>query len=124
MLVAKEILRVAPWGVMWRVFLGAGLSILDLTSDVYVSILYLNQPGMAHFAYMTIGMVTANLFLQLVVCWIQHRKHPKAMLHDMLFVVTGLVCSERASSKEMLEGGPTSLHLLTHFSTSCSEIRP
>ncbi len=38
--VALRLLGEVPWGLKFRVFVGAGLSILDLISDINVIVLY------------------------------------------------------------------------------------
>jgi len=42
---SREILKAAPWGVMFRVCTGAGLSLLDMISDINVIAIHLNIEG-------------------------------------------------------------------------------
>ena len=88
--IAQAVLEQAPWGVVWRVSFGAFMSTLDIVSDVYVIVLYLNSEKQSHFASLLGFCIGMSMFMQLVVTWLQNRKRPVVMLKDGLIVLTGL----------------------------------
>ena len=57
MTMGQEVVNKATWGLAWRVGTGAGLSMLDLASDVYVVAGYLNTEGQRGFALSLLGMI-------------------------------------------------------------------
>jgi len=61
--VAKQLLKEATWGVKLRLYLGAGLSMLDLASDITVIMVYLNDEQMGN-AYSLLAMIVTCLALQ------------------------------------------------------------
>jgi len=70
--------------------LGAGLSISDLITDVFVIISYLNNGDTAQ-AYSLMAMVGLSIAIQLVIAFIQNRKKSKWLLiWEMLIVLSGL----------------------------------
>ena len=88
--VAKEVLKTAPWGLVWRVATGAGLSILDMVSDINVIVIYMKIEKLRMYGYGMAIMVGSCILIQLFVVWAQNRKKPRDMMHDMLVVCTGL----------------------------------
>jgi len=76
---------------MWRVFLGAGLSILDLTSDIYVCYLYSTTEGMEMFASLTMAMLVVSLNLQVFMTVFQnYQRGLVAVLTEILFILIGI----------------------------------
>ena len=70
--------------------MGAGLSISDLITDVFVIISYLNNGDTAQ-AYSLMAMVGLSIAIQLVIAFIQNRKKGKWLLiWEMLIVLSGL----------------------------------
>ena len=66
--IAKRILGEVAWGLKWRVSMGAGLSVMDIISDAYMIYQYLTseEEGQAIFGFINLGMVGANLLIQLL----------------------------------------------------------
>jgi hypothetical protein len=88
--VALRLLGEVSWGLKMRVFLGAGLSILDLASDINVIVLYNSTPEQQAFAVALLGMILSGLALQLLVVYFQNRTKPLRLLRESIIVLTGL----------------------------------
>jgi len=88
--VAQEVMKTAPWGLMWRVCTGAALSVLDIVTDVIVIAGYMGKEETKGYGYSLLMMLVGSMVLQLVVVFVQHRKKPWAMAKEMLIVITGL----------------------------------
>jgi len=104
--IGQEVLKFAPWGLMFRVCTGAGLSIFDLATDVVMIVNYMKQEDGLQFAYLLLFMVLLSMSLQIVVVWAQNRTKPWDMLREALWVVSGLkpgVDAMRVSSGKKLE---------------------
>ena len=80
LVVSQEVIRTAPWGLMWRVGLGSTLSILDIVTDFNCVILYLSQEGQTYFGYATIFCIAASMISQLMIVYVQHASEGSAIL--------------------------------------------
>ena len=50
--VAKQLLKEATWGAKLRLFVGAGLSMVDLASDIVMVVVYMHNPNpMVRYCY-------------------------------------------------------------------------
>jgi len=88
--VAQEVMKTAPWGLMWRVCTGAALSVLDIVTDVVVILVYTGNEETRGYGYSLLGMLVGSMVLQLMIVFLQNRKKPWAMAKEMLVVITGL----------------------------------
>jgi hypothetical protein len=89
--VALRLLGEVSWGLKMRVFLGAGLSVLDMASDINVIRLYSNNPGQVKYVIPLVGMIATCMVLQLIATFFQYRKKPLSrLLAELLIVLTGL----------------------------------
>jgi hypothetical protein len=88
--ISQEILKTAPWGLVWRVGTGAGLSILDLGSDINVIVLYLNSETKRTYGIALLVLVLLNFFLQCAMATIQHKMSKRDFLRELLLIFTGL----------------------------------
>jgi hypothetical protein len=88
--VAKRLLAEVPWGLKMRVFVSAGLSILDLFSDVSVIFLYLNTPGNEVYGWVLLTMLSFFVAILLLGTYLQHRSRPLVALSEMLISLSGL----------------------------------
>ncbi|GMH74562.1 hypothetical protein TL16_g06498 [Triparma laevis f. inornata] len=84
----KGIVKTAAWGLMWRVSLGAVLSVSDLATDLVV----LNQfweggEIMASFFNAQLASLTASILIQLVFVIFQHRKKGVVRILKEWFIV-------------------------------------
>ncbi|GMI22558.1 hypothetical protein TeGR_g10182 [Tetraparma gracilis] len=88
--IAQRLLESVSWGLKLRLYAGAGLSTLDLITDLYMIYTYAttDKPGTA----LSLGiMVGLCLLFQLLVVWTQARKGPTlVMLKEMLIVLSGM----------------------------------
>ena len=62
---AKQKLKNADWGLKARVILGATLSILDMISDIFMIVIYLQDESTVGFAGVSIVSIVANMIIQL-----------------------------------------------------------
>jgi hypothetical protein len=87
--IAKRLLRDSSWGARYRLYFGAGMSILDMGSDIYVIISFLGTEGLENSGYNLLYLLITNIAFQLIVVFGQNRKGPmRHMLMEMLYVVT------------------------------------
>ena len=70
--IADELMSKVAYGVAQRAAIGAGLSMFDMLSDVVMIVDYF-ATGRDGYAYMLLGTVGANLFLQLLIVHWQTR---------------------------------------------------
>ena len=71
--VALKLVSRVGWGLKLRVFLGAGLSTLDLLSDVYIAYTYKLKDDL-HFFKLTLVTLGTSVFLNLLIIFVQNRK--------------------------------------------------
>ena len=87
--VAKELLKEARWGAKRRMFVGAGLSMVDLASDVAKVILYVSE-GQVGNASSLLAMISKCLFIQLITVYAQTSRGPRRlMVKEMIIVLSG-----------------------------------
>jgi hypothetical protein len=89
-IVALRLLGEVAWGLKMRVFLGAGLSIMDTVSDINVIVLYSITRGQEGYGTVLLGMIVASMLFQLLIVYLQSRARPWEAATEALFVVTGL----------------------------------
>jgi hypothetical protein len=88
--VASRLLNEVPWGLKMRVFIGAGLSVLDVASDINVIFLYSITDGQEKYAMLLLMMLVANLAFQSIAVYAQNRAKPWRVVRELLFVLLGL----------------------------------
>jgi hypothetical protein len=89
--VALRLLGEVSWGLKMRVFVGAGMSVLDMASDINVIVLYSNNSDEEEYAPLLLGMIITCVTLQLFATFTQYRKKPLfRLLGELLIVLTGL----------------------------------
>jgi hypothetical protein len=87
--IAQRLLESVSWGLKMRLYTGAGLSMMDLLSDLYMIYTYATteQPGTALSLAIMVGLCILG---QLAVVWIQAHKRPRrVMLKEMIIVLSG-----------------------------------
>jgi hypothetical protein len=88
---ATRLLGEVSWGLKLRVSVGAGLSTLDLFSDVNVMLLYLGTLGQKTYGLILLGMLGANILLMLFFVILQNKSRPsQLLLREAALVLTGL----------------------------------
>jgi hypothetical protein len=111
--VAQRLLGEVSWGLKLRVFIGAGLSVLDMGSDINVIALYWRAPATVGFGNSLMVMVAACLLFQLFLTFVQNRNKGKGMKRGKFFIEVlllltglrpGLDAYRVASGAEMEEG--------------------
>jgi hypothetical protein len=87
--IAKHILSIADFGLKMRLFGGAGLSVFDLISDVYMIVVFLGSEETRGVAHVNIVCVALSLLLQLMITWVVNRKRSwRRIAQEVLYVVT------------------------------------
>ena len=88
--VARRLLGEVSWGLKMRVSMGAGLSILDMATDIFVMWVYMGKEETKGYGDSLLGMIVAGMVLQLVLVFAQNKKTPLKMLKEMLIVMLGV----------------------------------
>jgi hypothetical protein len=89
--VAIRLLGEVSWGLKMRVFMGAGLSVLDMVSDINVILLYMSDSDTKGYAMFLVGMIATCVGLQLIATFVLHHKKPLTrLMGELLIVLTGL----------------------------------
>jgi len=105
--VAKRLLGEVSWGLKMRVTMGAGLSMLDMTTDIFVIVGYIGEDETKGYGYSLLWMVVAGMVLLLLSVVGQNWKKPQVMAKEMLIVMTGLKpavdCGRVCAGREMEE---------------------
>ena len=87
--IAKRLMRDSNWGARYRLYAGAGMSILDMGSDINVIISFIGTDGLESSGYNLLYLLITNIVCQLVIVFFQNRKGPlRHMLMEILHVVT------------------------------------
>jgi len=88
--VAKRLLGEVSWGKKTRVVMGAGLSLMDMATDVFVIIGYMKSAETKGYGWSLLWMIAGSMLLQLCTVYMQNRKKPLKLLWEALIVLTGL----------------------------------
>ena len=88
--IADEKLKNAFWGIKFRVYFGAGLSILDCGTDL-VSIKRFYDADEMFYCYMNLGFIIASIFFQLIWGAVQNRKQSKVVMAKEAAIVVFLL---------------------------------
>jgi hypothetical protein len=103
--VAQKLLKEAPWGVKVRLFGGAGLSTLDMVTDINMIIILMGATATAGYGQAMLLMLVFCVMFHLLVAFMQNRKSSKrVMVREILCVVfcvkAGVDAHRVASGKE------------------------
>jgi len=90
--IVVELLSDISWGLKLRVGVGAILSVMDILTDIYMIVFYLdeelgNSKGMALVTGVCIGVSTV---LQLCFVVAQNKGNPRSLLQEALWVLIGV----------------------------------
>jgi hypothetical protein len=88
--VALRLLGKVSWGLKFRVFSGAGLSFMDLVSDINVIVLYLGDPDTERYGTLLLVMVGTCIMLQMLIVYLQNKARPRKLFVELMFTLTGL----------------------------------
>ena len=72
--VGRGVVKAAAWGLMWRVSIGAILSLLDLSTDIYVGWEFFSRQRWV-FGGLTVGTVVMSFILQVRPFPSEERSH-------------------------------------------------
>jgi hypothetical protein len=88
--IAQRLLESVSWGLKMRLYTGAGLSTLDLLTDLYMIYTYATT-GQQGTALSLAIMVALCLASQCFNVWLQNHRGPRrVMLKEFLIVLTGV----------------------------------
>ena len=89
--IAKELLKRSSMGAKMRLYIGAGLSFMDMVTDVSMIKQYMSTEGEEGYGTALLAMVVLCLLFQLLTVYMQTRKGPKKeMVKEMLIVLSAL----------------------------------
>ena len=88
--VAKRLLGEVSWGLKMRVTMGAGLSILDMATDIFVIVGYMGTEETRGYGWSLLGMVVTSLVLQLLIVFGQNKGKPRVLVKETLVVLTAM----------------------------------
>jgi len=120
--VAKRLLGEVSWGLKMRVIMGAGLSIMDMATDIFVIWGYMNAEETKGYGWSLLGMVVVSLVFQLLVVFMQNSKKPWALMKEMLIVLACMKVRGGAGAERMQAGDRLSrpaARLLSRDSAFC-----
>jgi hypothetical protein len=120
--IAKHIISSADFGLKMRLFGGAGLSLFDITSDVYMIVVFLGSEETRGVAHVNIACVALSLLVQLAIVWQASRKRSwrriaREMLYVVSFIKPGIDAARVAGGGEN-DDGLASIDALTELSYS------
>jgi len=88
--IGKDLIFASTLGLVKRVVLGAGLSIMDMITDIFVIRDYL-RIGDTTSAHTLMAMIGLSIVAQLILAYVQNRKKSKwVILRELLIVLSGL----------------------------------
>ena len=79
LVLANNTLRDTIYGTVFRVAFGAALSTIDAATDIYVITTYYESLDLIGQANTLLGMISANMFIQLLVVMAQYQKKTVAV---------------------------------------------
>jgi hypothetical protein len=89
--IAKELLRRSSMRARMKLFMGAGLSFVDMVTDLSMIYEYMNTAGQEKYGRALAAMVGLCLLLQLGVTWLQNHRGPKKeLVKEVLIVMSAL----------------------------------
>jgi hypothetical protein len=124
--IATELMSAVAWGVQFRAYLGAGVSIADAMSDAYM-IHTFYETGETSTANGLLAMLIANLAFQMLIVYVQTQGLKKnrwsttllEMLTVVLFVKPGFDAHRVASGAEQLPGAAVEPLMEMLFTKAC-----
>jgi len=119
--VGKRLLGEVSWGLKTRVMLGAGLSIMDMATDIFVVVGYLGKEDTKGYGWSLLWMIVASIVFQLLIVYFQNRRKPKVLMKEVLIVLTGL--KPGVDAYKVVSGKEADAHSVTDakFELVCSK---
>ena len=123
--VGQGVVNSAPWGLTWRVSVGAALSTVDLVTDIYITYTFWKDGRNMFFLY-SVAMLGTSMFIMLFMVWVQNRKMGwKRVLVEMIPVFVGLkptVDAFRVASGAKISKGQAVDPVMEMTCTKCAEM--
>jgi hypothetical protein len=88
--VALRLLGEVSWGLKLRVFIGAGMSVTDMASDINMIFFYLATPDQVWFGYALLSMIVVCVVMNFVCVFLLNRSNTRRMVKELLITLTGL----------------------------------
>ena len=88
--IARRLLAEVSWGLKMRVIMGAGLSILDMATDVFVIWRYMGDEETRGYGWTLLCMIMGCMVFQLMIVFGQNREKPWVVAKEALIVLTGM----------------------------------
>ena len=106
----QGVVKTAPWGMMWRVTVGAALSTIDLVTDIYITYMFWKERGeKGIFFRCSMMMLIVSVMLMVSITILQHHKRGlKRVSIEVFPVILGLkpaVDAFRVASCAKIEEG-------------------
>ncbi|GMI18146.1 hypothetical protein TrLO_g4614 [Triparma laevis f. longispina] len=92
LVVSKGIVKSAAWGLLWRIMVGAVLSVTDMGTDILVlKQFWEGGKQLETYRNFTLGSLASSIFLQLIIAFLQNFKMgPLRLLREFFIVLTGM----------------------------------
>jgi hypothetical protein len=87
---AQYSLSTSNFGLILRVCSGAGLSSVDLASDVFITYLFLTTEGMEEYGQMNAAIIGVTLGIQILIAHVQNNGKFGLFLKESLIIILGL----------------------------------
>jgi hypothetical protein len=71
--IGKGVVKAAPWGLLWRVTVGAVTSMFDLLTDVYVTYMFWRGKKYGYFKA-SLASLLVSIGIQMLFVWLQNKK--------------------------------------------------
>jgi hypothetical protein len=71
--IGKGVVKTAPWGMTFRVTVGAVTSIVDLLTDVYVTYMFWSDKKYGYFKA-SLASLMVSMWIQLFCVWVQNKR--------------------------------------------------
>ena len=86
--IGERVVKAAPWGLFWRVFLGAAVSLTDIITDIVVAATFLKEKRYSYLI-LTVSMIAACMLLQgALVVGQNYRRGFKRTVIELIPVLT------------------------------------
>ena len=87
--IAQYNLITSNFGLQLRVFGGALLSTIDLVTDIYMTVQFLNTPGQEGYGRTNAWLIGLTMLFQIIVAYGQNSKKLSYFFQDTLFILIG-----------------------------------
>ena len=102
--IVTHLSRCSIYGMVWRVSVGAALSMLDAATDIYIISKYYKTEGLRGQANAMLAMIGTNMGIQILVLIAQYRKKSwKVKVKEVLiclFLLRPIVDAYRVSTNQ------------------------